>query len=77
MANKTPYEVRLELLMMAKDYLEKMQVAQIEFAKDTFNKAIELGTATTSDWQKFAPQFTVEDIMQKASQLYSFVSKKE
>lgn len=84
MSNKTPYEIRLELLQMAKDYLDtvqQVQLSQVQFAKDAFAKAIELQALTVEQTKeqlaKFMPkQYTMEDLMAKANEMYSFVTKK-
>jgi len=78
MANKTPYEVRLELLHMSKDYLEQMRNIQLEFARTGFERSVELGKATADEWSKYMPnQFSIDDIMKHATALYSFVNKKD
>lgn len=78
MANKTPYEVRLDLLHMSKDYLEQLRNIQLEFARAGFEKAVELGKASADEWSKFIPgQFSIDDIMKHASAMYSFVNKKD
>jgi hypothetical protein len=78
MSNKTPYEIRLEILEMAKDFLEKQQLAQTQFAQAAFEKTMELGKATSAEWEKYVPaQFSIDDILAKAAQLYSFVGKKD
>ena len=78
MANKTPYEVRLELLQMSKDYLDQMRNIQLEFARAGFEKSVELGKASADQWEKYIPnQFSIDDIMKHATSLYSFVNKKD
>jgi hypothetical protein len=78
MANKTPYEVRLELLQMSKDYLDQMRNIQLEFARTAFEKSVELGNISAGQWKEYVPnQFSIDDIMKHATSLYSFVNKKD
>ena len=78
MSNKTPYEVRLELLNMSKDYIDQLRGIQLDFARTGFEKAVELGKYSAEEWSKFIPQsYSIDDIMKHATQLYSFVNKKE
>ena len=78
MSNKTPYEIRTELLKMSQDYLTQQYQAQMEFSKEAFTKAVEAGKATMEEWQKYAPQFyNFSDVLKKAEELYSFVDRKE
>lgn len=82
MSNKTPYEIRLELLQMAMGYLETAQSAQRDFTRDAFFKAAELQNLTLEQAQeqltKYMPKpYSMDDVMKKAAEMYSFVSKKD
>lgn len=76
--SKTPYEIRLELLQMAKDHLESTFKAQVDFATQMTAALVAANKATVEELQKFAPKaYTVDDITKKASELYAFILKKE
>jgi hypothetical protein len=80
--SKTPYEIRLELLQMAKDHLDKSQAAQIEFAKDAFYKAAELGQITIAQANEqiramIPAPYAMDEMVKKASELYAFIMKKD
>lgn len=76
--SKTPYEIRLEILQMAKDHLDAVFKAQVDFATQMTAALIAANKATLDDLQKFAPvSYTVEDITKKASELYAFILKKD
>ena len=78
MSNKSPFEIRLELLQMAKDYLDKVQEANVEFAREAFSKAVALGQESADQWKKFAPApYTIEELMKQATAMYSFINKKD
>ena len=78
MSNKTPYEIRLEVLQMAKDYLDSIQQANLRFAQQAFEQALAAGTAISQDWKSFIPaSYTPEDVMKKAAELYTFIQKRD
>jgi hypothetical protein len=78
MSNKTPYEIRLDVLAMAKDYFDKLHSANLAFAQEAFRQAVALNTATLDQWKTFAPEcHTADDILKKAAEFYAFISKKE
>lgn len=76
MSNKTPFEIRLEILQMAKDYLDQAQAIQMDFAKTAFEKSVEANKATLEEWSKFVPQtYSLEEVTKKAAELYTFIIK--
>ena len=82
MSNKTPFEIRLEILQMAKEYMDKVQATQVEFAKDAFYKASEIHHLTVDEAKKlvesFIPkQYTIDELMKQATSMYSFITKKD
>lgn len=77
LSNKTPFELRAEILEMAKDYLDRQHEFNVQFAQQCFNKALESGTLATRDWSKYVPpMYTVEDLTKKAQEMYSFICTK-
>jgi hypothetical protein len=82
MSNKTPFEIRLELLHIAKDYLDNAQQAQIQLAKDAFYKSVELGNLTVQQMNEqiraLMPEpYAVDEIVKKAAEMYTFITKKD
>lgn len=76
--SKTPYEIRLEILKMAKEHLDNMHLAQAEFAKQAFSQALALNKATFEQWKEFSPaSYSIDDVMKKATELYAFINKKD
>jgi len=74
MSNKNPFEIRLEILKMAKDYLEQQYQTNLSFAQSLFYKALESGQVMQDNFQSFIPKsYTIEDIMKKSQELYGFV----
>ena len=75
--NRTPFEIRTELLEIAQKYLEAQWEAQQEFARAAFMELLKQGVATQSDWSKYTPKYyDFNDIVAKAKELYGFVSSK-
>jgi hypothetical protein len=74
--NKNPFEIRTELLAMAKDFLDRKYDNELSYCLTVMNQEVEKGNFV--DWQKNAPKgYTTEDIIREAQLLYSFVSKKD
>ena len=78
MSNKNPFELRTDILAMAKDYMDSQFQVNREFAQRAFDEAITAGTATAESWKSFVPSmYTMEELTKKAQELYGFVSKKD
>jgi hypothetical protein len=76
MSTKNPFEIRTELLGLAKDYLQSQFEANKAFSEQAYHQMIELGKVQPEDWMKFAPKFyDFQDILQKAKELYGFVNE--
>lgn len=70
MTNKNPFEIRADILAMAKDYMDK----QVELNITLFTQMMEAGKKTVED----VPQmYTMEELQEKAKEMYSFVSDKK
>tara|TARA_E500000178_G_scaffold344949_1_gene394034 strand:+ start:23475 stop:23723 length:249 start_codon:yes stop_codon:yes gene_type:complete len=82
MSNKNPFEIRLEVLKMAQD----QAIRNHEFAMETFFQSM---TNTAEAWNKSTEELighfqdtkpvfpTPEEVLHKAKEMYSFVSKKD
>ena len=76
--NKTPFEIRADLLKLAQDHLEAQYDANLAFATDIFYKLVKEGTATAETFKQFVPTFpTTTEILEKAKEFYSFVQDKK
>lgn len=73
MTHKNPFEIRTELLQLAKDYLDQQYHMNIQFAE----KMMETGKKSAEEIQELYKMYTVEELMEKAKEMYSFVSKKD
>lgn len=73
MSNKNPFEIRAEMLAMAKDYMDRQWEMNIDFTR----QLVEQNKATVEEMQKALTPYSMEELMEKAKELYSFVSKKD
>ena len=72
-----PFEIRTQMLEMAKQYLEQQQEINTAFAKQTFDQPVVAGQKVQADWQTYAPKmYDFDEITAKAKELYSFVNAK-
>lgn len=72
-ANKNPFEIRSEVLAMAKDYMDQQYHMNIEFAQRMFDA----GKKTTEEMQEAFQMYSTDELMEKAKELYKFVSTKD
>lgn len=78
MATKTPYEIRLEVLQMAKEHLDAEYHRQCDFASKMMSALIAANKASVDEMSKLVPKmYGVDEITKKAMDLYAFVLKKD
>jgi hypothetical protein len=73
MSNKNPFEIRAEMLQLAKDYMDQQYQMNVMFMQNMFDQ----GKKTAEELQESMQMYTVDELMQKAKEMYSFVSTKE
>ena len=56
MTQKSPFEIRADLLKMSQDHLEKQYEANLEFMGKAYFKMLEQGQITQENMQKFMPK---------------------
>ena len=70
---KNPFEIRADIMAMAKDYLDKQTALNVQYWEKMFslsgNNIKEMETAYTA--------YSMEELLAKAQEMYSFVSKKD
>jgi hypothetical protein len=72
---KSGFEIRLEVLQMARDFMESQTKLNAKFAGEAFDIAVRANKATVEQWKEYAPTtYTVEDVMAKATELYKFIA---
>jgi len=70
--NKNPFEIRAEMLAMAKDYMDQTWHRNIDFMQ----QLLDSNKATVEQMQEALQPYTMEELMEKAKEMYSFVSTK-
>lgn len=85
MANKNAYEIRLEVLKMAKEMMDQQYNEASNTWWTAINNYAETANKTAEDFLKQSEElknlqpkmYTPSDIMEKAQELYGFVAKKD
>jgi hypothetical protein len=74
MTQKNPFEIRAEVLQLAKDYLDQQYHMNVNFMQ----KAFEENRKTFEEYQTAVNKmYTVDELTKKAQEMYSFISTKE
>lgn len=73
MTNKNPFEIRAEMLQLAKDYMDQQYQMNIQFAE----KMVEQNKKTAEELKDMYKMYSMEELMDKAKEMYNFVSKKD
>lgn len=73
MTNKNPFEIRADMLAMAKDYMDQQYHINMDFVRQLY----EQNKATAEEFKNACQPYSIEEMMKKAQELYSFVSKKD
>ena len=73
-----PYQIRTDVLAMAKNMMDKQYDTQMQIAQKMFEANKENMELATEAWNKYIPKmYTIEEVMEKANEMYSFVSEKK
>jgi hypothetical protein len=73
MTGKNPFQIRSEVLELAKEYMDKQTAMNIEYAE----KMQALGKIKSEEYMAAFKPYTFDDLMQKAQDFYTFVSNKD
>ena len=73
MTNKNPFEIRSEMLQLAKDYMDQQYQMNIMFAE----KMVDEGKKTIEEIKDSYNMYSMDDLMEKAKEMYNFVSEKK
>ncbi len=76
--NKNPYEVRLEVLKMAKEMLDKQYEVNFKTATESNKFMKEAGQPYIDQIDEYIPDmYKPENVMDMANELYQFIVKKD
>lgn len=70
---KNPFEIRQEVLKMAKEYMDNQWHMNVEFTRQMFD----MNKKTAEEMQEALKPYTMEALMEKAQEMYSFVTKRD
>jgi hypothetical protein len=73
MSNKNPFEIRADMLKMAKDYMDQSWHNNLELAQRMYTNS----KISTEQFQEAFKPYSMEALMEKATEMYKFVSKKD
>ena len=75
---KNPYEIRFDLLTMAKDMLDRQYETNCTMAWDALNNAMETNKELYKNVEKYIPKmFSPEEVIDQAEKLQAFINKKD
>lgn len=77
MANKNPFEIRAEMLQLAKDYMDQQYHMNIQFYENMIAEGKKVREDMEEQLKDAYKMYSMEDLMKKAQEMYSFVSKKD
>jgi hypothetical protein len=73
-----PYQIRTDILAMAKDIMDKQYDMQMEVAQRAMEMYKENADQALEAYKKYVPKaITPEEIKEQAEKLYEFVSEKK
>lgn len=73
MTTKNPFELRTDILHLAKEYMDQQTKLNVAY----WENLVKVNEATSEDMKKAFTPYSIEDLMQKAQEMYSFVLKKD
>lgn len=71
--HKNPFELRAEILQLAKEYMDAQYQLNLQLMNDLF----EQNQATVDEVKEAYKMYSMDELMDKAKEMYSFVNKKE
>ena len=76
MAQKNPFEIRLETLKMAKEMMDQQHDLQIQFMYQMCDQAKEHGQNVQEIMDKYMPEmYNPNKVIAKATEFYEYISK--
>ena len=73
MTTKNPFEIRSDMLQLAKEYMDLQTKMNVEYT----SKMFEAGQKTAEELKEAMTPYSMDELMSKAKEMYSFVSKKD
>jgi len=76
MSNKNPFEIRAEVLQLAKEYMDQQYHMNIQFLENMMAEGKKVREDVEDQLKEAYKMYSMEDLMEKAKEMYSFVSEK-
>jgi hypothetical protein len=77
MSNKNPFEIRAEMLKLAKDYMDQQYHMNIQFYENMIAEGEKARKDVEDCLQDAYKMYSMDELMEKAKELYTFVSEKK
>ena len=77
MTNKNPFEIRAEMLQLAKEYMDQQYHMNIQFYENMIAEGEKARKDVEEQLKNAYKMYSTEELMEKAKEMYSFVSKKD
>ena len=77
MSNKNPFEIRAEMLNLAKEYMDQQYHMNIQFYENMLVEGGKARKEIEEQLKEAYKMYSMEDLMAKAKEMYSFVSTKD
>jgi F420-0:gamma-glutamyl ligase-like protein len=78
MSSKNPFELRFDTLAMAKELLDRTYEMQMTQMFEAIEQAKKQSKDVTEVFEQYTPKmYQPSEIMEKAEELYKFVTKKD
>ena len=77
MSNKNPFEIRAEMLQLAKEYMDQQYHMNIQFYENMITEGKKVREDVEEQLKEAYKMYSTEELMEKAKEMYSFVSKKD
>lgn len=77
MSNKNPFEIRADMLKLAKDYMDQQYHMNIQFYENMIAEGKKTREELETQMKEAYKMYSTEALMEKAKEMYSFVSTKE
>ena len=77
MASKNPFEIRADMLKLAKDYMDQQYHMNIQFYENMMVEGKKATKEIEDELKEAYKMYTTEELMAKAKEMYSFVSTKD
>lgn len=77
MANKNPFEIRADMLQLAKEYMDQQYHMNIQFYENMIVEGKKARSDVQENLKEAYKMYSMDELMNKAKEMYSFVSTKD